>query len=463
MEMTAGNNKWWFEISHHLGAVYPFYDVTAPEEFSLDIEFIIHQRRKRGKPIELDPVGLACKTCLPYLLGDRTLVKDVCRAPWMAHYVGRGKWEKAELPPHGHKKPDRGEFLCLIKQALIEEANSYLKGAKSVGILLSGGMDSRVVAGVVRELQISAGLPEQVVAITWGQPDSRDVFYASQIASRFNWEMHNFYLDETYLLDNIEIAGRMGAEVSPLHLHAIPRVAELAGIDVMIAGSYGDSVGRAEFSGRHLTSLKPILPRDLDKFGLLRSSFLREVLPELKKDAFSSPHISKETSYVRRREIEQESHYMRSMLQSCMLIIARRRPFYQMFTAPMVFGLMWSLDPRMRNNEWYWHLLKMLPGNLLDIPWARTGKLYLQRGGAHDDRSSIHHSYGIWLRNQLKDLVVERVKSKTIRELGIFNDHGLDNALKAWLKARTKTTNSLDEVLSWLSSLHVTTVPTFSR
>lgn len=109
----------------------------------------------------------------------------------------------------------------------------------------------------------------------------------------------------------------------------------------------------------------------------------------------------------------------------------------------------------MRNNEWYWHLLKMLPGNLLDIPWARTGKLYLQRGGAHDDRSSIHHSYGIWLRNQLKDLVVERVKSKTIRELGIFNDHGLDNALKAWLKARTKTTNSLDEVLSWLSSLHV--------
>jgi len=34
----------------------------------------------------------------------------------------------------------------------------------------------------------------------------------------------------------------MGAEVSPLHLHAIPKINELGGVDVILAGSYGDSV-----------------------------------------------------------------------------------------------------------------------------------------------------------------------------------------------------------------------------
>jgi hypothetical protein len=48
MEMTRENIEWSFEVSHHLGAVYPFYDVSAPEELSLDIEQIIHQCLKRG-------------------------------------------------------------------------------------------------------------------------------------------------------------------------------------------------------------------------------------------------------------------------------------------------------------------------------------------------------------------------------------------------------------------------------
>jgi len=32
----------------NLGSIYPFYDVSAPEELSLDIEQIIHQCLKRG-------------------------------------------------------------------------------------------------------------------------------------------------------------------------------------------------------------------------------------------------------------------------------------------------------------------------------------------------------------------------------------------------------------------------------
>ena len=454
-DLSKENDTWWLEISHHLGAIYPFYAIEAPEDFSLDIEHIIHKRKKRGGVIELDPVGIVCKTCLPFLLGDRTLVKNIYRAPWMTHYKGQGKWTKANLPSHGHVNPDPVEFVNRLKKALIEEAAKYIRNAKSVGILLSGGMDSRVVAGVVRELQISSGFPDRVIAITWGQPESRDVIYASRIAERFGWERQLFTLDAATLLENIETAGRMGAEVSPLHLHAIPKIPELGGVDVILAGSYGDSVGRAEFSGRRVDKLKPILSMVLDRFGLLRTSVLKETLSALREDAFQVQHLVREAPSLRQHEIEQEAHYMRRMLQACMVVIAKGRRFYQMFTAPSVFGLMWSLDPKIRNNDWYGHLLKILPGDLLEIPWARTGRIYLKHDSAYDQTSRLYHEYGVWLRNDLRDLVVDRVNGSIVRGLGIFNDHGLDNALKVWKMARTKTTNALDEVMSWLSSLHV--------
>jgi asparagine synthase (glutamine-hydrolysing) len=248
--------------------------------------------------------------------------------------------------------------------------------------------------------------------------------------------------------------GRLGAEVSPLHLHALPEVAKIKGIDAVIAGSYGDSVGRAEFSGRRLTALRSILPKTFDQFGILRDAIRRDALTALRKDTSDSPHLNGNLDTLRQREIEQELHYMRRMLQSSMLVIAQEIPLYQIFTSPKVFGLMWNLDPAMRNNSWYKYLLSGLPGNLLNIPWSRTGKRYGKTSGPSDKYSKEHHSYGIWLRRDLREQIENRVNSNRIRELAIFNNHGLDNALRVWRKATTKTTNSLDELMTWIASFH---------
>ncbi|NQS72519.1 MAG: hypothetical protein HQQ73_10285 [Desulfobulbaceae bacterium] len=191
--------EWWKKISHHLGAIYPFYDIDFPDQFSLDITDIIKQRRNRDLPVDLDPVGLACKVCLPYMLGDRTLVQGVRRAPWVYHYDNDGRFSIAELPLHGYKRPDPDVYTQLLKDALLDEAADYVNGARKVGILLSGGMDSRIVAGIIRSLQISTDSPKYVVAITWGASDSRDVVYARMIAERFNWEVQNISLNANVL------------------------------------------------------------------------------------------------------------------------------------------------------------------------------------------------------------------------------------------------------------------------
>jgi asparagine synthase (glutamine-hydrolysing) len=421
----------------------------------LDIGEIIKRRKKRGSSVELDLAGVVCKSLMPFLLGDRTLLKDVWRTPWMSSYKGEGVWEKINLPPHGNMKPDQEDFILKLKNALLNEIKGYLNEAKTVGILLSGGMDSRVVAAVTREMQLQTGLPEQVVALTWGLEDSRDVVYAGRIARKFGWDFVHFPLNSEVLAKNIEIAARNGAEVSPLHYHAIPQISELKGIDVIIAGSYGDSVGRAEFSGKKVTELKPVFSKLKNRFGVLKHYLLSSVEHELKVDACCAPFFDVGSNRVRQLEIEQERHYMRRMLQSCMFVIARRIPFYQMFTAPDVFSLMWSLSPSVRDDSWYIHLLKRLPGNLLDIPWARTGRIYGMSSGEPDKFSRFHHKYGLWLRSDLKNIIIERVNSDRIRKLGIYNNAALDKLLKIWTKATTRSTNSLDELFSWLACFAV--------
>lgn len=446
---------WADSISGNLGAVYPFYDVKGGAAPSLDLKSIVSAKLAKGESVNLDPVGLAAKAINAYLLGNRTLLQGICRAPWVASPKPDGGWLPEALPPHGlHNPKDPEVFISDLKAALVKEIQSYVHSARTVGILLSGGMDSRVVAAVVRHVQQIEGNRFKVVGLTWGKETSRDVVYAKKITERFGWNWQHYPLNSDVLARNIRHMGRMGAEVSPLHLHAMPDVAVTPGIDVVLAGSYGDSVGRAEFSGKHLKQLKPLLDKQKDKFGILRRGLFKGVEAGLGTDLLDTPHLSGDLSDIRRREIEQECHYMRRMLQCCMNTISEHKPFYQAFTAPEVFGLMWSLDPAVRDNRWYTYLLKELPGNLLEIPWARTGRRYDHTEGQADKLSKGYHEYGRWLRTDLKKEIVDRANSDRIRGLGLFNDRGLDFALKAWGRSKTISVNSLDELFSWIASLH---------
>ena len=451
---SADLKCWWKDITSHLGGVYPFQDRLLKPSLTLDISVIVGARREANIPLRLDRIALAVKSINPYLLGNRTLLEDVSRAPWMSRLSLNGVWDEEPLPQHGDSYPDPDIFTQQLKAALVEETLCYVESAKTIGILLSGGMDSRVVAGIVREIQQNFDGNFHVVGLTWGNETSRDVVYAKQITERYGWEWKHYPLSAERLASNIIHMGKMGAEVSPVHLHAMPEIAITSGLDVVLAGSYGDSVGRAEFSGKHVSQLKSLSAKQKDRFGILRNDVLSCALAGIRSDLVDSPHLKGQLTNIRRCEIEQELHYMRRMLQCCMNTVAFEKRFYQLFTSPKVFGLMWGLSPEVRNNNWYSLLLAKLPGNLLDIPWARTGKRYNSLDGKPDSLSNTYHEYGNWLRNELKTDIVQRVNSDRIRNLGVFNDRGLDYALGAWARGTTITVNSLDEFFSWLASFH---------
>ena len=149
------SNSYWLESTNKLGGVYPYYNLEEPDSFTLDFSEILSSRKASNLAIELDETALVTKMCIPFLIGDRTLIQGVSKTPWVSNYKGKGRWVPHYLPPHGNLIPEKNAFTIKFKEALLAEARDYIEGKKNIGILLSGGMDSRILAGVIRELQLT--------------------------------------------------------------------------------------------------------------------------------------------------------------------------------------------------------------------------------------------------------------------------------------------------------------------
>ena len=391
-----------------------------------------------------------------YIIGDATILKGVTKSPWMHQYLDNdNRFEKLDLPKHGELNLEKKEIAIRFKDLLLKEARKYISGKSVVGILLSGGMDSRIVAGVIRELQERNEFSGTVVGLTWGLENTRDVVYAREVIKKYKWDHVHYPLTAEILAENISLAASLGAEVSPLHLHAMPSVAEEKGIDCILAGSYGDSVGRGEFSGKKLEQLTGQLAFDYNKFGFLTSSFSNKHNKKLELQLANYQENFPRDTLWQQYEVEQQCHYMRRQLGSCMDIIDNKIPVYQMFTLPEVFGFIWSLTPECRDNYVYEELLKILPGQLLDIPWARDGKIYPSKGKVLDNIPSSHNKYGEWLRNDCYDLVNQYLNNDSLERLNIFNPKALNFWKSYWHRCDAKKADKLDERISWLAALSI--------
>lgn len=440
-----------FKYSNHLGAFNPFY-FKDQNGFKFDQSFkgIIN---KYNEPIELDVTAIVSVLNKHYILGDRTLIKGIKRSPWMAYPDKKNSaWKFHKLPAHGSERKTAEEVSEKVFQLFCGELEDYLHTSKSVGILLSGGMDSRMVAGVLDYLiKNKRTRIKRVVAYTWGNESSRDVVYSKKIANRLGWEWQHFFINESKLKRNFEIAGMRGCEYSGLHLHGMPDIANAADVDVVLAGSYGDSVGRAEYSGSHVTELKPIDSGIRNFAYLINKQFYNMVKGNWKKDVEKYDRVFPRNKDYQKYELERQLHYMRRMLNPCMEVIHEKVPLRQAFTSPALFGYMWSLSPACRNNDLYKYLPKYFETDLSDIPWARTGLPYGKKSGTPDDFNKKHHSYSYYMQEVLLDHIYDKINGSN---LSVINKK---QSLKLINLIRKQPYHNFDylEAIAWVYSFCV--------
>ncbi|MDM1295937.1 hypothetical protein HX021_16725 [Sphingobacterium sp. N143] len=347
-----------------------------------------------------------------YCFGDRTLIRGVRKSPWMARpNENSDGWDYFEVPDHGEKAQDVKSIVKEFYTLLREELLSYVQSYQNIGILLTGGMDSRIVAAVMKNLLNEGEISDKsIYAYTWGHEKSRDVIYSSSIAKMFGWEWKHVVVDEKQMLENCQIAIQNGCEFTPIHLHAMSEITKEQHLDCVLAGSFGDSVGRAEFSGKKVRDISGVDNKIKNFGGILRDDFRELVMNEVKQDIKDYHTLFPQKYMYQQYEQDQQIHYMRRMLNACMSIIDKKVPLYQMFSSPNVFGYMWSLVPENRTDEVYKVLLEGIAPELLDIPWARTGLRYPEKEGAPDLYRKSHHDYGRMIREHFLDSITETIE-----------------------------------------------------
>lgn len=421
----------YFKYYNHLGFHNPYY-LRRNDNLIIQPSFERIIEEMPAKERFLDYTAIAEVFSTGYCLGDRTLVRGIKKSPWMAKPNELTKeWEHSDVPHHLERietvQDAATNFLALLKNELV----SYVMDCDNIGLLLTGGMDSRIVAAVLKNLLDDGTLTGKTIyTYTWGSEDSRDVIYARKIAELYGWQWKHLVVDVNQMMENYGIAVMKGCEYTAIHLHAMPQVGREGHLNCVLAGSFGDSVGRAEFSGVKVTNLKRIDEGIKNVGGILRHDFLKLVKEDVENDILQYHTRFPKKLMFQRYEQDQQLHYMRRMLNACMSTIDTEVPLYQMFTSPDVFGYIWSLDPTVRTDEIYRLVLADIAPELLTIPWARTGLPYPEVDGKPDFYRKKHHDYGKMIRDNFLTGVEKKIVDNIEIASMLFDVRSLRNLIR---------------------------------
>lgn len=443
-----------FDKTKNLACFNPYYrkDKTKKIHYDNFVKLV----NESDSELSVDVLSVLQVLNRYFMFADRTIFQDIKRAPWMGKYEAeKSSWSFHDIPEHGLKHDlSETDIADKLFSLLCEEVRLYVKNCRNVGILLSGGMDSRIVAGVLHHLIDTREVSiDSVTAYTWGVDDCRDVVYSKRIADLYGWQWKHYRVDADNLWENCKIAGERGCEHTGLHLHAIPQISQniKSEVDVMLAGSYGDSVGRAEYSGKHVTDLEPVHQKMRNPSCLLKSEVYDQIKDRWKEDIDTYHKLFPREQMYQQYELDYQIHYMRRMLNPCMELINEEVEMHQVFTHPDVFGFMWGLNPKLRNDNIYQLLLDRHSPDLLSIPWARTGLRYPLREGEPDHFKKRHHKYSKYMHENLIDRIESRLLSHQSIQNGIFNQQTVKEIIELLKKKKQYNFDYLEKI-SWLIS-----------
>jgi hypothetical protein len=412
----------------NFGGFSPYWTILNGEVFIADTAREMCAFLPKEKRV-VDTIAVCELLQFNYILGNRTMIKNVFRMPWHATLDHKGVINQKPPIPHGNKIVSTDDASNNLIDLLSQELVSVCSGAETIYLLLTGGLDSRVTAGVLKKME--SVINKKIICVTWGMKNSRDVQYAKRIANFFKWEFIHLNYDEDLLWENILKGAFWGvAEVSGMHMHAMSWFKNIKKNDLVIAASFGDGIGRAEFSSQHLTkiTLQPIINTQ----HLIHSTLFNKYKKQIELDRSSAWEKESNLATHVINELDMQENYMRRMLCHVMDYIRQFGNLHQAFTSDTVVEYMWSLAPECRVDGIYFDALKKLDGRLYSLPWARTG--VAPDGTIEDDTSLIknYHNWQKWLRKDLQDRLAPLFFSKKLDDLHIFSKLAKNNLWKKW-------------------------------
>jgi len=157
--------------------------------------------------------------------------------------------DDAGLPPNAPSWPPDclpAEDIAIrpaetLRAALTRAVELRLRSDVPVGVFLSGGIDSSIIAGLMHELGVS---PLRSYSIGFDDPRYDESRYAELVARRFRAEHHVLRLDARIADDLPEIVASCDEPMADSSLAAAWHLAKMAGRDIRVAlsGEGGDEL-----------------------------------------------------------------------------------------------------------------------------------------------------------------------------------------------------------------------------
>ncbi len=407
--------------------------------------------RHTAGPLTWDPGAVHSILSYGYPCGDSTLFREIKRKPWLSQVRSDGEAHLLEIPRHGRRACSAEVIAENLDRLLEEEIVQAATGHDKVMVLLSGGLDSRIVAGVAARALRKGRITVPVIGVTWGMANCRDVAYGQSTARVLGLEWIHVDLHPADLIANIELAAAdLGGLSSPVHIHRMGWFEHAGPNTLVLAGSYGDSIGRAEFSSKHLLELRPLTTGSAG--GLMTPEALAEGAMAFGQDLAQLRQRAKgEPRYVI-CDLEMQGHYMRGMISHVMDVINRYCTLYQAFTHPSVYEYVWSIHPSMRTDQPYAALLERLGKDLAALPWARTNRAVKgPTRGALPGLGKKFHAYEKWISGELFDRLREELDIPWLASTGLFNRKAIEKLLEVVRQGKGQPMPSY--LLVWLISL----------
>lgn len=222
-----------------------------------------------------DPMGVACRVALGHTLGSRTVFRDIERlnpGELVTYRAATRRLERSYPEVYFAEQIEPGPDLTdRIWDALVDAARPVVEAAPTVGVMLSEGFDSRLVAGVLRHLGAHLHTFTHATEATMGTRMVRRV--GERLGSRHTFD----FLDDGFPADLDELRAQMlladnlhvpywGAG-SKHFLHAgVDAVTTGYALDTTL-GAHAFSSSRGSSRSRALQRYREIVLQDLGRVG----------------------------------------------------------------------------------------------------------------------------------------------------------------------------------------------------
>jgi len=205
--------------------------------------------------LEIDPTGLAELYWFGYQLGDRTAYRrvemvpagSICSFSWEEGRETRNSWVETAPKPDGGRQVQTRDIPFQLRDLVESACDRLHMPSVNYGIKLSGGLDSRLIAGCWRH--------RPLYSYTWGDRLSAEVRLANRLADRLGFEHRGIPIQGGFFPRYYSRMFEQYGIMEFLHELATPLMLEdrvclvLDGLlgDVFIGGGYFDDARKKSF------------------------------------------------------------------------------------------------------------------------------------------------------------------------------------------------------------------------